>query len=206
MDLRSKRELEIILENVKPFSRPKINLEQYVTDCSIVAELVWLSYIRGEIRNSTVLDLGCGTGRFAIAAALLGARSVICLDIDKDAIIDSKMNIRSLNVDYIVDTVVADVRYLPFRGKVFDVVFQNPPFGIQSRRGMDIEFLRAAMSSGRIVYTIHKAKTLDYVVRRIVESGHRVAVVGERVINVPMIYGHHRKRVHKVRVVLLYVY
>ncbi len=206
MRARSKRELEILLENVKQFSNPKINLEQYITDSSIVAELVWLAYMRGEIENSKVIDLGCGTGRFTIASALLGAGLVVCVDIDIDAILDSKRNITDFNIYSIVDLVVADARLLPFRNHVFDVAFQNPPFGIQSRRGMDIEFLRAAIMVSRRVYTIHKVETLDYVTRRISELGRRALVVGRRVINIPMIYRHHRKRVHKVGVVLIYVY
>ncbi|NPA70983.1 MAG: methyltransferase domain-containing protein [Crenarchaeota archaeon] len=206
MYVRSKKDLEIILENVKQFSRPKIELEQYITDSSIVAELVWLSYMRGEITDSKILDLGCGTGRFAIASALLGARLVICLDVDIDAINDAKMNILNLGVDSIIDLVVADARHLPFKGSIFDVVFQNPPFGIQSRRGMDIEFLKSAVKAGSRIYTIHKAETVDYVVRKVQEFERRVSVIGKRVINIPLMYSHHRKRIHKVEVVLLYVY
>ena len=206
MYVRSKKDLEIILENVKQFSRPKIELEQYITDSSIVAELVWLSYMRGEITDSKILDLGCGTGRFAIASALLGARLVICLDVDIDAINDAKMNILNLGVDSIIDLIVADARHLPFKGSIFDVVFQNPPFGIQSRRGMDIEFLKSAVKAGSRIYTIHKAETVDYVVRKVQEFERRVSVIGKRVINIPLMYSHHRKRIHKVEVVLLYVY
>ncbi len=206
MKVKSKKDLEIILENVKRFSRPKLELEQYVTDSSIVAEIVWLSYMRGEVSYSKILDLGCGTGRFSVASALLGAKLVICLDVDIDAIDDARRNIADIGVETMVDVVVADARYLPFREHTFDVVFQNPPFGIQSRRGMDIEFLKSAIRAGCRVYTIHKAETVDYVIRRIRELGREVSIIGKRVINIPLTYSHHRKRIHKVEVVLLYVY
>ncbi|NPB00541.1 MAG: methyltransferase domain-containing protein [Crenarchaeota archaeon] len=205
MHVRSKKDLEIILENVKRFSRPKLELEQYVTDSSIVAELAWFSYMRNEVHNSRVLDLGCGTARFAIAAALLGARAVICLDVDSDAISDARENIYNIGVDSRIDLVLADARYPPFRDNVFNLVFQNPPFGVQSRRGIDIDFLKSAIKVGSKVYTIHKAETVDYVVRKIRELGRNAIIIGRRIINIPLMYKHHRKRIHKVEVVLLYV-
>ncbi len=200
--LRSKKELELEVQKVPPYHSPKVELEQYVTDASIVAELVWLSYMRHELSEARVLDLGCGTGRFSVAVALVGALQVVCLDIDVDAITQTRDYVRDAGLDSVIDVVVGDATRPPLR-PVFSVVFQNPPFGIQSRRGIDIDFLRSAVELGRIVYTIHKAETRDYVIRRAYELGCSVDIIGVRTINIPPIYRHHYKRLHKVNVVLI---
>ena len=46
-------------------------------------------YIKG---GETVLDIGTGTGILAIASAKLGAKNVVAIDIDKDAIDECKTN------------------------------------------------------------------------------------------------------------------
>lgn len=56
--------------------------------------LEWLDV--HPIKDSIVIDYGCGSGILAIAAALLGARQVIAIDNDPQAIIASESN-RELN-------------------------------------------------------------------------------------------------------------
>jgi len=45
-----------------------------------------------EITGRSFLDIGCGSGLFAIAAARLGAEQVIGLDVDPDSILASRQN------------------------------------------------------------------------------------------------------------------
>lgn len=52
--------------------------------------LQWLD--SAEVAGKTVIDYGCGSGILAIAALLLGAKSVIGIDIDPQAIAASKAN------------------------------------------------------------------------------------------------------------------
>lgn len=56
--------------------------------------LEWLD--RQDLQGKTVIDYGCGSGILAIAAALLGAREVIAIDNDPQAILASESN-RDLN-------------------------------------------------------------------------------------------------------------
>lgn len=56
--------------------------------------LEWLD--QQDIANKTVIDYGCGSGVLAIAAALLGAKEVIAIDNDPQAIIATESN-RELN-------------------------------------------------------------------------------------------------------------
>lgn len=59
--------------------------------------------------HSKVLDLGCGTGILSIAAAKIGARSVIALDPDADAIKATANNISLNRLEKII---------LPFQGEL----------------------------------------------------------------------------------------
>ncbi len=52
--------------------------------------LEWLEGL--DLKGKTVIDFGCGSGILAIAAIKLGAREVIGIDIDPQAIIASKAN------------------------------------------------------------------------------------------------------------------
>lgn len=40
---------------------------------------------KADVRDKTVLDMGCGSGILGIGAALMGAKSILCVDIDKNA-------------------------------------------------------------------------------------------------------------------------
>jgi ribosomal protein L11 methyltransferase len=62
--------------------------------------------------QSKVLDLGCGTGILSIAAAKMGARWVIALDPDPDAIKATANNISLNRIEKIV---------LPFQGELREI-------------------------------------------------------------------------------------
>ena len=195
---RSKKELEIFVESLPTFRRPKLRLEQYPTDAAVVATAVWDAYMRGLI--DAVLDLGCGTGRFALAAAAMGARRVLCIDVDPEALKTAK-EAADAHGFHAVDFLAADAPTLALRRRLA-VAFQNPPFGIWSGRGTDIAFLAAAVKHAEVVYTIHKLPTLQYVKETVERWGYRLEVVDTAVLNIKPMYRHHRKRIHKVEVFL----
>ncbi|ABL87924.1 methyltransferase [Pyrobaculum islandicum DSM 4184] len=197
-----KKELEIFVESLPTFEKPKLKLEQYPTDAAIVATAVWDAYMRGLLVD--VLDLGCGTGRFALAAAAMGARRVLCVDVDVEALAVAKRAAEAHGLDA-VDFLAAAVPSLPIVKK-FRVAFQNPPFGIWSGRGTDIAFLHAAVEHAEVVYTIHKLPTLAYVREAAARLGRRLEVLERAVLNIKPTYRHHRKRIHKVEVFLALVY
>ena len=55
--------------------------------------------------NLQVIDFGCGTGVLAIAAAKLGAKSVVAIDNDPQAVLSSKENVAKNNCENIVSTI-----------------------------------------------------------------------------------------------------
>ncbi|WP_243680744.1 methyltransferase domain-containing protein [Vulcanisaeta souniana] len=135
-EIHNLRELELVIQGIPGYRTPRLRLEQYVTDSNIVAVAVWDAHMRNYLTNARVLDLGCGTGRFAIAAALMGAAQVLCMDIDQDALDTARKSASNYNLNN-VDFIVEDVRNLELMGK-FNIVFQNPPFGIWTERGDSI--------------------------------------------------------------------
>lgn len=59
--------------------------------------LRWLA--QNDVKNSTVIDYGCGSGVLAMAAALLGASKVYAVDNDPQAITSTEENIRRNGID-----------------------------------------------------------------------------------------------------------
>ena len=81
-----KKHLEMRLQNIPSHPKPKVNLEQYTTPSIIASDLIWNAFSFGDIDSKNVFDLGCGTGIFAIASALMGANFAVGVDIDEDSI------------------------------------------------------------------------------------------------------------------------
>ncbi|MEM1663499.1 MAG: methyltransferase domain-containing protein [Pyrobaculum sp.] len=136
----SKRELAIFIDSLPGFKKPKIYLEQHPTDGELVATAVWDAYMRGLLGR--VLDLGCGTGRFAIAAAAMGSRHVVCLDLDIEAVQIAKTAGGGLSIDF----VIGDAAMPPLRER-FDVVFQTPPLAF-GRGGGGLSLFKLRRGSG----------------------------------------------------------
>ena len=188
----SRRELARLVDGLPGFPRPKQRLEQYPTPGDVVATIAWSMYMRGEL-SGYVADLGCGTGRIAYAVSLLGGKA-ICIDIDLDA--------ARVAAGLDLDVAVCDVSKPCLRG--VHAVVMNPPFGVW-RRGADTVFIRAASELGaRVVYSIHKASTVDHVIGVFSDAGYVAEVVELVGIPIPPMYRHHRKRVHWVEAAVVY--
>jgi len=153
-----KLELEMFLSQIVPHPSPKPSLEQYTIPANVAATMLHIAaYSYGGIVGRTVLDLGCGTGRLALGAAFLGAKRVVGIDIDKNAVKVAFENSVKSNLKEKVQWITGDIDAV--RGK-FDAVLQNPPFGVQ-RRKADRRFLEKALETGKIVYSLHKCSEKD---------------------------------------------
>ncbi len=60
-------------------------------------------------KGKRILDVGTGTGILAIAASLLEASKVMAIDIDEDAVKIAKENIKTNNVENLVEVVAGDL-------------------------------------------------------------------------------------------------
>lgn len=154
MKRTSKKWLSIVVSRVPGFKTPKEELEQYVTPADIAADLVWSAFMVGDIEGRVVHDLGCGTGRLALASSMLNPKYVVCSDIDEDALgVAGEVLMSDSPAPY--DLVLADLREAPPFRSADCVVVMNPPFGVKSR-GADIDFLKTALNICSVAYSIHK--------------------------------------------------
>ncbi|MGI0068168.1 MAG: METTL5 family protein, partial [Thermoplasmata archaeon] len=162
-------ELIRVLEAVPGFPRPHPDLEQVLTPSEAAALLLEEAFRRGDLFGRSVLDLGAGTGRLAIGAARLGARSVYAVETDADAVGIGRAAARAAGVR--VSWRVADVTTARRR---VDTVIMNPPFGAQ-RRGADRPFWeRAHALAGSAVYAFALADSRTFIARSAVERGAHV--------------------------------
>ena len=194
-----KKDLEISLQKVKPFHSPKADLEQYVTPAIIAADVLYSAYVQGDIADKKVLDLGCGTGMLAIGAWLLGAKEVVGVDIDGQALLVAEQNVHEL---------ASEVRLLQMKVQEFqervDTVIMNPPFGAQ-RRHADRPFLEKALELASVSYSLHLAETQEFV-QSLLRSHNMVGEVQKRYkFEIPHTFAFHKKAKKDVEVILFRV-
>lgn len=192
----SKKDIEIIIERIPRHPKPKDYLEQYTTPAKIVAEIIHLAKLLGDLEDSIVIDLGCGTGRFAIAASLYGNLYAIGIDIDKEALIIARQQAKKLGA--LVDFILSDIKNLKMQG---DVVFQNPPFGIKKRYA-DRIFLEKATEISEIVYTIHDIHSKDFVIKFLENRGFSITHTMEELFEMPPQFYYHKSKIKRIRVVI----
>ncbi len=177
--------------------RPRPGLEQYPTPAGIAADVAYIALAKGDLSGRRVLDLGCGNGVLAIAAALMGASEVSGVDVDPEALDVARRNARKARVDVLWR--VADARDL--RG-TFDTILMNPPFGSQ-RRHADLPFVDQGLRLGRVLYSFHNAKTEAFIRRRFERLGARVTDSVRYEFPLLRSFPFHREDVKDVPVVLL---
>ena len=150
--------------------------------------------VHDDIISKSVADLGCGTGRLAIGAKLLGADPMVGVEIDLDTLRVASHNAKQARVS--VEWILGDIAAL--RGP-FDTIVMNPPFGTKLAHN-DKRFLAHAMQIATVVYSIHKKSTRKHMVTFIRNAGGRLDGVHETTLRIPRTFSFHRKKTHQVDV------
>lgn len=146
-----RRKLALILSLLRENPSQKYKFEQYSITPDIAATTLIVA--SKDIRGKVVYDLGCGAGRFAIGAALLGAKKVFGVDIDKDVLEIARANVRlieektGLKISERCEWLAKNVKELKAEA---DTVLQFPPFA------NDLLFFKKALQIAKNVYSIHK--------------------------------------------------
>jgi len=156
------------------------------------------TYVYNDIIDKTVVDLGCGTGRLAIGATLLGARETFGVDVDKVAVSVARKNAETMDAKEKTHWIIADINVM--RG-TFDTVLQNPPFGVQRSRA-DRKFIKKSLELGRRIYSLHKGgeSNREFIKRFIERHGGRVTGIFPMKMDIPRLFEFHTKRKHRVQV------
>ena len=191
------RDLERALSRIPPHPRPRLELEQYATPADLAAPLLFEAAALGDVAGRSVVDLGCGTGVFAIGAALLGARPVAGVEVDAPSLEVARREAAALRAD--VEWVEADVERWSGRA---DTVIMNPPFGAQVR-GADRTFLDAAFRTAPVVYSLHNEGTRPFVEGYAREAGYHVTHAWRLSFPLRHQFRHQEKRVQEVPVAAL---
>jgi len=192
-----KLELEKAISEVKPHPKPRAYLEQYTIPPEAAANILYIAaYTYDDIIGKAVVDLGCGTGRLAIGAVLVGAKEAFGVDIDRVAVSVAHNNAERMGVKERTHWILADIDVM--RGS-FDTVLQNPPFGVQ-RKGADRKFLEKSLELGDRVYSIHKSgkSNREFIKRFIERCGGKLTGVFPMEIEIPRLFKFHTKRKHLV--------
>ncbi|MCW4034931.1 MAG: METTL5 family protein [Candidatus Bathyarchaeota archaeon] len=194
-----KRDLERTLSEIPPHPQPKAYLEQYTTPSNVAAETLYLAaYVNDDIIDKTVLDLGCGTGRLSIGAALLGAKEVVGVDLDRESVKVAHKNAEQLGVKDNTNWIIGDIGVI---NGVFDTTLQNPPFGVQQKRA-DRRFITRSLELSKRIYSFHKSgeSNRSFIKRFIEEHGGKVTTIFPLTMELPYMFKFHTKKKRSIRV------
>ena len=84
----------------------------------------WQAYrMLPELKNPSILDLGCGSGIPTIELAVLSKGKITAVDMDKSALVVLKEKVKALNLTDHINTVRGDVNKLKCKKACFDIVW-----------------------------------------------------------------------------------
>lgn len=195
------KQLEMTLQRLAGFSRPRASLEQYQTPAPLAARLLYHALMKGDIEGKAVCDLGCGTGILAIGAALLGAASVTGVDIDERALVVARENADLLGTD--ITFLAADLREGGCRDRIgaCDTVVMNPPFGAQKAHA-DRPFIDCAIAAAGVTYSIFNAGSIPFVEAYTAQKAEITEKVGGA-FPIKRTFAFHSKDVQEIEVEIL---
>lgn len=202
--ITKKKQLEMALQRIPGHPTPKAHLEQYKTPAEIGADVLWNALTLGDIEDKKVVDLGCGTGMFAIGAALLGAKESVCVDVDEDAVALAESQAHQMGINHITKFIPMNIKYFL---EVADTVIQNPPFGAQKthRKEADRFFMVKAIEIAPVVYSFHIKETEKFVERFFNSLGGSITHRFYYRFSIPRTYDFHEKEKIDINVVAVRV-
>lgn len=125
--------------------------------------------------GSSMLDVGCGSGVLAVAAAVLGAGRVVAVDVDPVAVASTEAAARANGVDAVVAPSTTPVDAVDGR---FDVVAAN--IGARTLQALVAPIVERIAVGGTLVLAGLLVDQVDAVVATYGSAGLRCVSVGER--------------------------
>ena len=177
------------IERVPVPVRARAELEQVATPAEAAADLLLAAVRLDGLEGRSVLDLGSGTGRLAIGAALLGAESVVGLELDPALVEVARAAAQSAGVR--VEFRPGDVTEWQ---RPAELVVMNPPFGAQRRHADRAFWDRALVLAERSVHAFALADSRTFIARRVVARGAQVLETQPVAWELPRTFPHHTRR------------
>ena len=182
-----REELVRRIQSVPTPSEPSAPLEQVVTPAETAVDLLTLLDRRFGLAGRSVLDLGSGTGRLAIGAALFGAIPVVGLEVDARLVPIARAAARAVGAR--VEFRISDVATW---GRPADIVVMNAPFGAQ-RRHADRPFWDRALALARTaIGAFASSASRTFIAQLALDRGAHVIEVEPVPWNLPRTFPHHR--------------
>ena len=203
----SKKHIAVILSKLKTFQDPSLEDEQYSTDSEVASDILWNAYLRNELSEKTIADLGAGTGILGLGCLILGAKKVFFVEKDEKAIDILKENIAFLedriDMDIKKNCEIINKELSGFEKKV-DVVIQNPPFGTKNKHA-DKLFLEKAFQIADIVYSLHKTSTSIFV--KAISQDFDFEIKDQQELSFPLkkTQEFHKKKIQRIEVTCFYM-
>ena len=160
-----------------------------VTPAEAAVDLLFAAVRWDGLEGRSVVDLGSGTGRLAIGAALLGARSVVGVESDPEVARAARAAARDAGVE--VEFVVGEVRDFD---RAADLVVMNPPFGAQRRHADRPFWDRAFDLARRSIHAFSLADSRTFIARRAVARGAQVLETQPIAWELARTFAHHTRR------------
>lgn len=199
-----KADLERALEAIPRHPAPSPDLEQYRTPPGIAAQLLLLAHAEDAIVGKRVLDLGCGTGTFAIGAALLGARLATGVDVDAASIGLAQQAAAAAKVQERTWFVTGDLAEWHPEAATYDTVVMNPPFGAQkNNKHADRLFVERAAEAVRpegTVWFLAQVRTEGFLAQQAKGLGASIERVATWPYPLEATMAHHREAARTVDV------
>lgn len=101
------------------------------------------------VRNKRILDFGSGCGSISIASKICGAKTAIANDIDKVALIASKMNAILNNV--VIDTESKNMINNPSSITNYDLIFLGDVFYDEEFAALILPWIKDLVKNGKLV-------------------------------------------------------
>ena len=182
-----REELVRRIQSVPLPPRPSAALEQVATPAEAAADLLAALDRHVGLEGRSVLDLGCGTGRLAIGAALLGADPVVGVEVDATLVPIARGAARAAKAKVLFR--VSDVATWDAPA---DVVVMNPPFGAQTRHADRPFWDRAFSLARRSVGAFASSTSRTFIARLALDRGAHVVEVEPVRWDLPRTFPHHR--------------
>jgi putative methylase len=186
--------LEVQLGKLRILQTPSLKLEQYPVSPEAASELLYMSGFEHNDLHGRTIDLGTGTGRLAIGAALMGSEKVVGVDVDERAIALARENAETVHAE--VEWLLSDINEIH---GTFNTVIMNPPYGTRTSHA-DTKFLDKAFQLAPVVYSIHKASTRNFLLQFVNSHGWKVEEARNMRMEIPHLFGFHRKKWQSVDV------